>query len=254
MKYRTLVGLLFFTTLVSFSSCSLKNPLKKGEKENIEINQSSSTDSSVIAVVAPYKAELDLKMSEVLNVSKQEMIVGRPESNLGDFVADLSFKVASDLYHPLDGDSIDFCLFSVGGLRNSIAKGPITLGNVFELMPFENELMVITLSYEQTMDLFEYVAISGGEPISHARFKIKNGLPSDIKIKDENPDSNRTYKVLTSDYLARGGDKMYFFLDPIYSEKVGIKLREAIILYLEEEAKKGRTINVLKDGRIVDEE
>jgi hypothetical protein len=117
-------------------------------------------------------------------------------------------------------------------------------------MPFENELVVITLSYEKTMEIFDYLIATGGEPISHAELVIVNELPFSILIDKEIPDSNLTYKVLTSDYLARGGDKMNFFLDPIDHEKVGIKLRDAIILYLKQKADAGEEITSEIDGRI----
>ena len=82
---------------------------------------------------------------------------------------------------------------------------------------------------------------------------IKIDSPYKILINKEVLDSTRTYKILSSDYLAHGGDDMTFFLDPIKYENVGIKLRDAIIKYFEEEEKKGRSINSKIEGRIINE-
>ena len=67
---------------------------------------------------------------------------------------------------------------------------------------------------------------------------------------DENLFPNNYVKVLTSDYLAGGGDKMNFFLDPIKTERVGIKLRDAIIKYCIQENAKGKQLTGKLDGRI----
>lgn len=234
----------------SFLSCNSYKQSKVIEKEFIEMNSASPLNDGITELIMPYKADLNEQMSAVLNTSKEDLVKGRPESKLGNFMADLSYEIATQLYQPKDSIAIDFCLLNEGGMRASIAKGPITLGEVFELMPFENELVVITLTYEKTMEIFDYLIGTGGEPISHAELVIVNELPYSILIDGEIPDSNLTYKVLTSDYLARGGDKMNFFLDPINHEKVGIKLRDAIILYLKQKADAGEEISSEIDGRI----
>lgn len=239
--------------VLGFSACKNTKEIKVDRNDNTEINSATSPDSLILSMIEPYKTELDKKMLDTLNYAEVDLLKGRPESNLGNFVADLSFDIASAVYKPEDNKEIDFCLLNEGGLRVAIAKGPITLGKTYELMPFRNELVVISLTYEKTMELFDYLALSGGEPISKASLVIKNGLAENILINDEAPDSTRTYKVLTTDYLARGGDKMYFFEDPINSEIVGVLLRDAIIDYLIAEDAKGNKITSKIEGRIINE-
>lgn len=214
------------------------------------MNSKSTLNEEITELILPYKTELTEQMSVVLNNSAEDLVKGRPESKLGNFIADLSYQIGTQLYHPEDSIAIDFCILNEGGMRASISKGPITLGKVFELMPFENELVVVTLSYEKTMEIFDYLISTGGEPISQAELVIVNEQAYSILINNETPDSSFSYKVLTSDYLARGGDKMNFFLNPIKYEKVGIKLRDAIILYLNQKAEAGEEITSEIDGRI----
>lgn len=236
--------------ILAFSSCSSYKQSKVIEEEFIEMNSSAAIDEEILKTILPYQKELDKQMNVVLNIAEEDFVKGRPESKLGNLVTDLSFQIASQYYQPEDSIPIDFCLLNEGGMRASIAKGPITLGNVFELMPFENELVVITLNYEKTMEIFNYLIARGGEPISHAELIIVNEEPNSVLINNETPDSSLSYKVLTSDYLARGGDDMNFFLDPLNYEKVGIKLRDAIILYLEQKAEANEEITSKLDGRI----
>jgi 2',3'-cyclic-nucleotide 2'-phosphodiesterase (5'-nucleotidase family) len=242
--------LLTTSIVLSLSVWQCKSHVKTGTMVNAPVNQSYIDDPGSDAIIAPYKTILDQQMNVVLNNAIVDLEKGRPESKLGNLVSDLSMEIAASYYKPDDGVEIDFCLLNKGGLRTTIPKGPVTLGLVYQVMPFENELVVVTISSESVNILFEYLAQKGGEPISHATMGIKDGKAIDVLINGEPIDNSRDYKVLTSDYLARGGDKMNFFLDPIAYEKVGIKLRDAIIVHFEKMALKNQAINAKIEGRI----
>ena len=63
-------------------------------------------------------------------------------------------------------------------------------------------------------------------------------------------DHKKSYKVLTSDYLASAGDHMQFFLEPENYEVVGMRIRDAIIRHMEEQNQAGKMISSQLDGRI----
>lgn len=210
--------------------------------------EASVSDSSTDAFINPYRKELESEMNVVLARSLYPLEKGQPESLLGNFVADLCMETAIELYK--EDPPIDFCVLNNGGLRNSLPKGNITRGKVFELMPFENELVVLTLSSETTMQLLEYIAAHNGVPVSGLRMSIKEGIPSDILIGGSKFDTSRSYKVVTSDYLATGGDSMTMFADALKTEQVGIMIRDAIIQYLISSNSKQPFISAQTDGRI----
>lgn len=232
--------------------------IKQTTKVNVPITYSENQDSSLVKIYEPYKKELDKSMKEVLNTSLKEMSTGSPEGKLGNFVADLSLKIGNEMYKKSTGNTADFCLLNNGGLRTFLPQGEITRGKIYELMPFENELVVITLSPEKANDLFGYIAKKTvnrgtrkqGVPVSGNVKVLLNGkFPKDIYINDE-PFVGKEYKVITSDYLANGGDYMSFFLNPIKYEKVGIKLRDAIMQHVIDEGKADRPIDSKLDKRI----
>lgn len=246
---RTTVKYTFLLSLV-FNLISCK-PSSYFETKNssISLDDSYSVHLQTDLLIQPYKAKLDAEMNKVLVISAEEFPKerGKPETKLGNFVADLSLEIANELYKPTDHDSIDFCLLNFGGLRTSLPKGEITRGKIFELMPFENELVVVTISNEKLSSLVEYLRKSGGQPISGG-LSITFGTPIAEVVEDWF--ANKYVKILTSDYLANGGDNMKFFLNPIKIEPVGIKLRDAIILYCIQENKKGKQLTGKLDGRI----
>ena len=243
---------LFLFTLGIISSCSTTPKLKTVETSMHELNAQtvSSTDSSVIKTISPYKTEMDKTMNEVLVVSKQPILKGVPESSLGDFVSDLILKKTNDKYKPQDNQPALICLLNNGSFRGQLPKGNITRGNAYELMPFENSIVVLTLTGANTKHLFEYLIDNKGEPFAGATVKSKNGKISELKINGTDFDQNKNYKITTSDYLAAGGDKFDFFKNPVKTDTLNYKIRDAIIDYMIEKNKKGDTLNVSIDGRI----
>jgi 2',3'-cyclic-nucleotide 2'-phosphodiesterase (5'-nucleotidase family) len=189
-------------------------------------------------------------MNQVLIVSESSAEKGNPEGKLGNITCDMILKKANDYATQQNLKAVYFCLLNNGGLRAPLPKGPITKGKVFELMPFENELVVLTLTGKKTKQLFETVAKEKGMPIGGARIFVHDSAAPSIQIGAKDFDESKSYRVVTSDYLSAGGDKMFFFKAPEMVDTLHHKLRDAIIEYMVEENKIGHTLNPQLDGRI----
>lgn len=242
--------LLFFTFICLFLVQCRPPIYQKTAQTSLSLDTTYANLEQANAIILPYKQKLEAEMNEVLVVSAVEFTreKGKSQTILGNLVADLSLEISQQNFPT----NIDFCLLNFGGLRTSLPKGEITKGKVFELMPFENELVVVTISKEQFDTLVDYVKNVGGQPVAGIKMNFST-TPNQIKIKNRKNDKslNTIYKVVTSDYLANGGDNMNFFLNPINYEKVGIKLRDAIIQYCKEQNKQGKQLNKTIDDRIV---
>ena len=232
--------------------------LTETKNENISVIVTESEDSTLISIIEPYKLSLDSSMNQVLAISEMEMSTGSPEGLLGNFVCDLSLEIGNEYYLKQFNEKADFVLLNNGGLRTFLPKGDVTRRKIYEIMPFENELVVVTLSAEKANELFGYLGkktVNGGTrkqgvPISgNVQVTLQQLLPKDIYI-NKSPFQGKQYKVITSDYLANGGDNMSFFKDPINLQKLGIKLRDAIIMKCERENKKGNKLVSVLDKRI----
>jgi len=94
-------------------------------------------------------------------------------------------------------------------------------------MPFENELVILELDTVDYNELLQYITHRGGEPFSGVQIVMdKNGKVISQSLETK----NNIVKVLTSDYLANGGDKMSFFQNK-NQKKVSLKIRDAILNY-----------------------
>jgi 5'-nucleotidase len=210
-------------------SCSQDYNIKTTDFQLIEV--SNEVDSNIIKIISPYKSQLDIEMNEVICYTKSELKKGKPESKLGNFVCDLSMSITNG--------TADVCVFNNGGLRDIISKGDITIRDIYKVMPFENELVILDLNKNEFYDLLKYIIKRGGEPIGGLSIVEKK----DTILSSFNNDS--IIRVLTTDYLANGGDKMKFFNNK-EQKKVGIKLRDAIIQFCKE----SDTLRIQLDNRI----
>lgn len=247
-------SLYFFIFLLA--ACSAPAKFIKQESSLIKVNEKDSVkeDASVLQLIEPYKQDLEKEMSEVLIISEAVFEKAQPEGALGNLVADIVFEKGNERYRPDDFKYADFCLLNNGGLRVSLPQGEITKGKVFELMPFENEIVILTLSGEKTSELIRYIIEVGGQPVSGLQIKSMNQPNSQTLIKGVSFDKSKTYKVITSDYLAGGGDKMEFFKSAIKVETTGYKIRDAIIDYFANESQKGNTLKPHPGGRLTNEQ
>lgn len=241
----------FGLALIFFSGCRSHYSVQKITAEPIEVNNSIATDETSDQMISSYRVEMEKTMNAVICQTRSEMVKGRPESLLGNLIADLGLKIGREIYGDFEKQGIDFCLFNTGGLRASLPKGDISRGKVFELMPFENELVVVTLSQKGMAELIEYVKARGGDPLSGIRIDFGQD-PYRVDISGVPLNENRNYKVLTTDYLANGGDKMKFLTKTsrLKIDLLDMKMRDAIMLHFE---RLGNTNEYLKselDGRI----
>ena len=124
------------------------------------------------------------------------------------------------------------------------------MSNLFELMPFENELIAFTLKGADVQQLLNFIAATNGQPVAGLHLKIVDKKPVDVFIKGKPFDPRQTYRVLTSDYIAGGGDNALGFKDPVDKKVLGLKVRDALINYVKEKQAAGESINPKSNGRI----
>ena len=139
---------------------------------------------------------------------------------------------------------------NLGGLRTVIPAGNITVGKIFELMPFENELVILWLKGDKLEQLVQFFARVGCEGISGMRMEIRNAKAENITINGNPIDKEKIYSIATSDYLAGGNDKMLQLAQYEKRENTGIKLRDILLSYIKIETAKGNKIEAKLDGRI----
>ena len=167
---------------------------------------------------------------------------------ISNFFADAIYETIAPYYKKRTGQTIDFVLLNFGGIRSDLPKGDITMGSAYNLMPFENEMVVLTMSGEKVQELADYLI---KHRLPHPLSKqVQLQITHDGKIthftihgKPFNPKA--TYLVATSDYLMYGGDAMYFFSNPLKADMLDYKVRNVLIDYFT----KIDTLHAKQDNR-----
>jgi 2',3'-cyclic-nucleotide 2'-phosphodiesterase (5'-nucleotidase family) len=204
-------------------------------------------DPTATATIAPYRQRVTEQMTAVLGTAPVAITKNPGESPLANFVADLQRSRASREI----GQPVDLGLMTNGGLRAPLPAGPITTGSVFELMPFENELVVLEVPGDVVQQLFTYAA-RVKMAVSGATYTVMpDGKPTDIRIGGQlfNPAQDRLYTLAISDYLAGGGDQLTFF-KTIKPRGTGVLLRTAIIDHIRDLTKAGKPVEAKAEGRV----
>ncbi|GAB4380566.1 MAG: 5'-nucleotidase [Calditrichia bacterium] len=214
---------------------------------NIRIDSTLTSDSAMNALVAPYRAELDQIMGKVVGHAAVDLRAQKPEGELNNFVADLMVKRANAEYP----DTVEMGLTNVGGLRVNIPRGPIALGKIFEVMPFENELVVLALTGEQLFVLAQQIGEVRGECVSGMTLEFKDQKLSRLMVQGEYVDKEKIYHLVTTDYLSEPSRNRLSILGQVPRTFLGVTLRDAIIDEVEALEAAGQPVSARIEGRIV---
>lgn len=254
--FNLMYKVIYLIAIISvLSSCKTKLIVTDFKAENIPNYQNISTiDTSIVNFVKPYTAEIDKEMQEVIAVSNVELVKKKPESMLTNYLADILLYEGQIYASKHQARPIpDVAYLNYGGLRTDLPKGKITVGKIYELMPFENEMVILRLKGNDLYAMADMIAARGGESVAGMKLKIKDGKTSSLLIKDKPVDKNAEYYIVTNDYVASGGDNMSMFLHRTMFINTGIKLRDCFIEHLKNDYDAGKIISPKLDGRISNE-
>ena len=138
--------------------------------DNIELN---STSFSRIEIIGPdeyiftdeiqvYKDSIDLKLDRIVGYSeglytKTDFNKINFNSSLGNLVADILFTQSDSIFNKQEGKKIDFVLQNHGGIRSSLFKGDIKLTDIYKILPFENEIVIIEVLGETVEEIITFL-------------------------------------------------------------------------------------------------
>jgi len=247
--------LLLITSVVIAFSCKPNLILKEVKTKNLTVAENvSPLDIQIVLQYLPYKNILEKDMQRVISFSEKEMVKGKPESGLTNLLADLVLDEAQKeaVRMNLQIEPV-VSFFNYGGIRTWLPKGEITVGKIFEMIPFENEMVFIQLTVEQLQQFYDIVAAKGGDSVGGVRFVISNGKAKNIMIADISINSTEKYWMVTNDYSANGGDDLQVFTQRSELISTGKKIRDVIISNFEERKINGENLVENLDGRITNE-
>jgi len=228
--------------------------LTKFDYKLVPIDSKVQENASIVSIIKPYNDEITKKMSEVIGEALVDMNgkradVRSKETNLGDYIADWMKEIAG----------ADIAITNGGGIRDSMPKGPITIGTVYTVLPFDNYLNLLELKGSDVIagleNGFSQVESGAGRfpQISGIRVKVNLKNPPgkrvvEATLADGTPlDPNKVYKVVTNDFMTAGGDGYTAFTNALSIKIVtGNYMRDDLVSYIRANPKVSKEV----DGRI----
>jgi 2',3'-cyclic-nucleotide 2'-phosphodiesterase (5'-nucleotidase family) len=195
----------------------------------VVVEDQARPDATIAAIANRYENEIRAEFTRVVGKSDVDL-VRRPfaESNVGNLIADAM----------IDASGADMAFQNGGGIRADLASGDITLEGLYTLLPFDNQLVSMTLRGDQVLQLLE---ASGDQhvrvlQVSGIRVEYDMNRPAGSRVvqasvKGEPLRPDAAYRVVTNDFLAAGGDKFTTFREGT-SFTFGDTLRDAVSDYL----------------------
>ncbi|WP_026753363.1 5'-nucleotidase C-terminal domain-containing protein [Sediminibacter sp. Hel_I_10] len=221
--------------MLTLMACQQKSYLNRIEGKQINISDTIAIDQNIDDFIKPYRENVKKNLDSVLAyaVDTYSKSDGDYNTAIGNMMADAVYEESNPVFNSRTGKNIDIVLLNHGGIRSIISQGNITARTAYEVMPFDNEVVVVQLKGPQVKELIDYLSKSKrAHPISglqitldaddHVKSSSINGAPLDLE---------KTYFVATNDYLYNGGDHMDFFKtnDSLYV--LDYKIRNVLIDY-----------------------
>ena len=190
-------------------------------------------DSATAALVAGYQRKIGPQVHRVIATLDEPLRRSGGEYALGHLIADAQRAAAQS----------QVAVMNNGGIRIDLESGPLTWSELFQLQPFANLLVKLTLTGAQLKELME-VVIRGRQPNMHLsgltvwydstaqtgarvrRMQLSAG--QDIVPTGE-------YTVCVNDFMAGGGEALKMLAQPKARDNLGIVDLDALIAYLQKQ-------------------
>ncbi len=226
-------------------SCSKHFQPQKNEATHYSLKESNE-NIIIQKALSSYKFKVDSATNSVIASTIDFVTKDGANCALGNFCCDALYFSAKFFYK---NDSIDLVILNRGGLRINLPKGNIKIGTIFELMPFENELVLVTIKGEK---LLEVLPLLADKPHPFYGMKVEINTKKEIfaSIKNVQIEKDKNYNIITSDYLAYGGDNFVFLKNPVEIKKSNLKIRDVFISYCNFLTENKRQIIPYTDDRL----
>ncbi len=234
------------------TSCAQHYELTGVERTRILIDETfdKRPDAQATQFIIPYKHMVDSLMNPVIGRAACDLTPLRPEGTLSNLLPDILID-ASETF----GEKPDFAVYNMGGIRASLPKGDITIGDILDVAPFENKICFLTLTGEKVKELFQQMAGNGGEAVSHSvRMVITaDGKLVSAEINGKPIDPKASYRIATLDFVAQGNDRMEAFkakTDVVSPKSEENNVRHFIEKYFKKKMQEGQAVSAKTEGRI----
>ncbi|HNR16363.1 MAG TPA: 5'-nucleotidase [Chitinophagaceae bacterium] len=232
--------------LLAGISCKTPYQSQSLQYKGYRISNTQQQDSAVLVFLKPYSDSVNSSMNAVVGITETSLEKKQPEATLGNFMVDAFLIMSREKYNT----EVDVAFVNFGGIRlTQLPAGSVTRGKIFELMPFDNLLILQKVKGSVLQQLLDLTAYGGGWPMAGLTMQIKDKKAVNVMIGGKPIDPDRVYTIANSDFIANGGDNADM-LRPIPQITNGYLMRDAIFDYISKLKSQGKNITATIENRV----
>lgn len=241
-----------FVTIQGLGSCSFTDyQINKLVVRQLPITPEIQEDTVLSIFIAPYRQHIDEILDAPLSYAPELLskTSGTLNTNIGNLMADIVLEQTTGLMLKKGLSGVDLALLNFGGIRSVISPGPVSERTAYEVMPFENTIVVVELTGQPLQEMIEYLVDEQvAHPFSGLKLKLNpDGSLLEAQINNLPVDYTKTYRIATSNYLQGGGDGMVFLKFGLNPIETGYLIRNAMTDYF----RKTDTLRTKTDDRFI---
>jgi len=149
-----------FVTIIGLTSCNQDyKTLKKIEGKQISIDSTHIQKAPIEEFVSPYRRRISEVLDSTLAYAPKDITKtdGELNTSAGNLMADIVLSEANPIFKSRTGKEIDFVLLNHGGIRSIISAGNVSARNAFEVMPFENNIVVAEIMGRDVQEMVSFL-------------------------------------------------------------------------------------------------
>ena len=227
----------------------LKGKIVESTQRVLPVFAEGLVDSVWTARVQRWNSGVSAVAAEVVGEAGVALHRRPPETTIGDFITDAMRADAK----------VDIALQNPGGMRADLDAGPITRGEIYAIMPFDNTTVtleltgaLVKLTLEQSLHGSRLTQVSG------LRYTIDFRKPdldrvTQLTLADGTAiDPAKTYTVAVNNFMATGGDQYDALAQGKNRIDTGRLIRDAMVAWIQAKCSGGKSYDMPGDGRITE--
>lgn len=165
-----------------------------------------SQDRELSSYLSNLNRKMEEKMSVEIGVSEREWlpVTSSSDTALASLLTRLLLQCGNRASLDYDGKVVDISMLNYGGVRSSLPAGVVTMGNLYNILPFENVIVLVDIAGNEILKMVN----NAKDTLFASFYGLKISEDKEVTINGEMVDLQRKYRLVTIDYIALGGDNI----------------------------------------------
>ena len=250
-----MVKKILFLALFACIFCNSANAQSNHNYHYEVIKMDSAFDKNADLTIETYmhylKQEKDKKMGQIIGTSKEVLKSFFPISPLSNFLVDMLFEWGNNHLSQKKLEKADLALLNFGGIRAALPQGNITIGDIFQISPFDNTVAFVFVKGSELKKMFDNFTEKKNAPMANVQTIYQNGRLISYTIGGVPLENDRIYTIVTINFLALGGDEFLKLVVPESIIHLEMLLRDVFIEGIQKKTAQNIEIEGVIDNRVI---